>query len=117
MKVQIPAEGVLKRSEWGDTKCYQIVCECGDPDHDHSVWVEAEDTGVSVVVYTTNTSTFWSKSRWRQMRELLTKGYVKQEVSIQMSEQQALNYANALTTAVNDVRLFRAKAQATRSKK
>ena len=107
MKAQTPAEGVLKRNDWGDTKCYQIVCGCGDPDHDHSVWVEAEDTGVSVVVYTTNTSAFWSKSRWRQMWELLTKGYVKQEVSILMSEQQALNYANALTTAVEDVKLFK----------
>lgn len=107
MKYQPPAEGILKRSEWSDSKCYQIVCGCGDPDHDHSVWVEAEDTGVSVVIYTTNTSTFWNKRRWCQMWELLTKGYVKQEVSVIMSKQQAINYAETLKSAVKDVEEFR----------
>lgn len=107
MKAQQPAQGILKRNEWGDCISYQIVCDCGDSDHDHNVWVEAEDTGVSVIVYTTNTSTFWSKSRWSQMWEILTKGYVNQEVGLLMNEQQALNYASALTQAVNDVKLFK----------
>lgn len=107
MITQTPAEGVLKRNEWDDTKCYQIVCGCGNSDHDHSVWVEADDTGVSVVIYTTNTSTFWSKSRWHQIWEIITKGYVEQEVSIVMSEQQALNYASVLTTAITDVKMFK----------
>lgn len=107
MKNQTPAEGILKRNDWGDSKVYQIVCGCDDPDHDHSVWVEAEDTGVSVTIYTTNTSTFWSKNRWRQMWELLTKGSVKQEVSLLMSRQQAFNYAETLKSAVNDVVQFR----------
>lgn len=107
MKPELPAEGVLKRNEWGDTKCYQIACNCGDADHDHSVWIEADDHEVSVIIYTTNTTPFWSKRRWRQMWELLTRGYVKQEVAISMSEQQALNYANILTQAVKDVKLFR----------
>ena len=107
MKAEKPAEGVLKRNDWGDTKYYQIVCDCSDPDHDHNVCVEAEDTGVSVIVYTINTSTFWSKTRWRQMWELLTKGYVKQEVALSMTEQQALNYAGVLTKAVEDVKMFK----------
>jgi hypothetical protein len=34
-------------------------------------------------------------------------GYVKQEVAIAMTEQQALNYANVLTQAVEDVKIFR----------
>jgi hypothetical protein len=107
MKTEIPAEGVLKRNEWGDTKCYQIVCNCGDADHDHNVWVEADDHEVSVIIYTTNTTPFWSKRRWRQMWDLLVCGYVKQEVAIAMTEQQAVNYANVLTQAVEDVKIFR----------
>ena len=107
MKAEKPAEGVLKRSEWGDSMSYQIVCNCGDSDHDHNVWVEAEETGVNVVVYTTNTTAFWKKTRWHQIWELLTKGYVKQEVALAMTEQQALNYASALTKAVSDVKMFR----------
>jgi len=107
MKAQQPAEGILKRNDWGDSKIYQVVCDCSDPDHDHNVWVEAEDTGINVVIYTTNTSTFWSKNRWQQLWELLTKGYVKQEVGILMSEQQALNYAEILKLAIKDVKEFK----------
>lgn len=108
MKAQTPAVGILKNGDWGDTLCYQVVCGCGQPDHSHHVWVEVDDTrDISVVIYTTNTSKFWSKNRWRQMWELLTKGYVEEEVSILMSEQQTLNYANTLTQAVNDVKIAR----------
>jgi hypothetical protein len=41
------------------------------------------------------------------MWELLTKGYVKQEVALSMTEQQALNYAGVLTKAVEDVKMFK----------
>jgi hypothetical protein len=107
MSPEIPAEGVLKRNEWGDTKCYQIVCECGDSDHDHNLWIEAEDTGVNVIIYTTNITPFWRKNRWRQMWELLTRGYVKQEVAISLTEQQALNYAETIKKAIQDVQNFK----------
>lgn len=107
MKEQIPATGILKRNDWGNSKTYQVVCGCGDPDHDHNVWVEADNAEVSVIIYTTNTSTFWSKNRWRQIWELLTKGYVKQEVALSMSEQQALNYAETIKSAIQDVKDFK----------
>jgi hypothetical protein len=38
---------------------------------------------------------------------LLTKGYVEYEANIIMTEQQALNYANVLTSATNDVKKFK----------
>lgn len=107
MKAQQPAQGILKRNEWGDCISYQIVCNCGEPNHDHNVWVEADELEVSVTVYTTNTTNFWSINRWKHMWQLLVKGYVEQEVSISMKEQQALNYAEALTSAVKDVKMFR----------
>jgi len=109
MKAEISATGILKRHEWGDAKYYQIVCECGDSDHDHNVCIEAEDTGISIIIYTKNTTPFWSKRRWRQMWELLVRGYVKQEVAICMNEQQALNYAETLKAAIEDVKGFRKK--------
>jgi hypothetical protein len=107
MKPEVPAEGILKRHAWGDTKCYRIVCNCGDSDHDHNVWVEADDHEVSVIIYTTNSTPFWSKRRWRQVWELLVQGYVKQEVAISMNQQQTLNYAETLKSAINDVTQFR----------
>lgn len=114
MKAQTPAVGILKRKDWGDAKSYEIACTCCDPEHSHNVWVEAEEDGdISVTVYTTTVTTFWSMNRWRQMWQLLTRGYVKSEVALIMDEQQTANYANALTSAVRDVKLFREKRKKT----
>jgi hypothetical protein len=107
MKVQAPAEGILKNGDWGDTKMYKIVCGCSDPDHAHDVWVEVQHTDINVVIYTTNTTPFWSKNRWRQAWELFTQGFVKQEVGIVLNEQQALNYAETLKSAIQDVKNFK----------
>jgi len=103
MKAQIPAVGILKRGDYGDSKSYQIVCECHDPDHDHNVWVEAEDTRVTVTTYTTQMTKIWEMSRWKTIWILLTKGYVEYQASIIMTQQQALNYAETLKSAVSDV--------------
>ena len=103
---QTPATGILKRSSWGDTMTYQIVCECHDADHDHNVWVEADNTGVTVTTYTTQKSQWWSLNRWRTIWILLTRGYVKYEANIIMTEQQALNYAETLKSAIQDVKNF-----------
>ena len=107
LKPQIPAEGILKRNNWGDAITYQVVCECQDPDHDHNVWVEADETGVTVTTYTTQKSQWWSLSRWKTIWILLTKGYVKYEANIIMNEQQALNYAETLKKAIKDVKSFK----------
>jgi len=109
MKVQIPAEGILKRSDYGDAKSYQISCECHQPDHEHNVWVEADDGSVTVTIYTTAKSKWWSTNRWKQMWSLVTKGYIEYEADIIMTKQQALNYAETLKKAVDDVEEFQAK--------
>ena len=116
MKAEKPAEGVLKLNDWGESKWYYITCDCSDPDCAHTVEVEADDYGVTVHVYTRATTTFWNKGRWRQIWQILTKGYADMETTVILKEQQALNYANALTSAVNDVKVFRAKELAARSK-
>ena len=36
LKAETPATGILKRHDWGDTKVYQVVCECHQPDHEHA---------------------------------------------------------------------------------
>jgi hypothetical protein len=103
MKAQKPAEGILKRNDWGDTKVYKVSCDCGSSDHDHNVWVEADDTGIAVTTYTQVTSKFWELDRWTTIWKLLTLGYVEYESSTIMNKQQALNYAETLKTAVNEV--------------
>jgi hypothetical protein len=113
MKAQIPAEGILKRSNWGDAMTYQIVCQCHQPDHDHNVWIEADESDVTVTTYTTQKSKPWSLNRWQIIWRLLTKGYVEYEANIIMTKQQALNYAETLKTAVKDVETFRNKSDPT----
>ena len=103
------AEGILIRKDYGDAKIYNIVCECGDCDHSHDVWVEAEDHGVTVTIYTQQKTKWWQENRWKTMWTLLTKGYVERESVLIMSEQQALNYANVLQSATVDVKEFREK--------
>lgn len=103
---QTPAVGILKRNDWGDSIMYQVVCECHDADHDHNVWVEADDHRVTVTTYTTQKSEWWSYNRFQIIWTLLTKGYVKYEANIIMTDQQVLNYAETLKSAVDDVKKF-----------
>jgi hypothetical protein len=65
-------------------------------------------------VYTKAKTTFWSKTRWRQIWQILTQGYAEMETSVILQEQQALNYAKTLTDAVNDVKMFKEKQRKNR---
>jgi hypothetical protein len=135
MKPQTPAEGILRTNDYGDSKWYQVVCGCGQPDHTLSVEVEADDSGVSVNTYATVKTDYWTDSvkkrydindpwlqewdwfwkdlvnglltRLRLTWDIWIKGYVRAETTVLMSEQQAINYAHTLTSAVKDVKLFR----------
>lgn len=107
MKLQTPAEGILKTNDWGDSKVYHVVCDCGQPDHSHNLWVESEDTGISVTIYATVKSPWWSTNRFKQIWNLLTKGYVDYETVLTMNKQTAFNYSETLKLAIEDVEKFR----------
>lgn len=103
---QEPAEGILKNNDWGDSKEYKIACSCGADDHNHTVFVEADQYDISVTIYTRSRSD-WRVNRFRKIWQLLTKGYVEQEVSISLTSQQALNYADTLKNAMEDIKKFK----------
>ena len=108
MKAQKPAEGILLTRDYGDAMQYVVTCECSDNNHSHNIWVEAEDSNVSVTIYTTTKTKWWESSRWKHVWTLLTKGYVEYEASIIMTEQQTLNYAETLKSAVESSKKFAA---------
>ena len=108
MEAQQPAQGILLTRDYGDAVQYAVVCECGDSDHSHNIWVEAEDSNVSVTIYTTEKTKWWEVNRWKQIWTLLTKGYIEYEASIIMTEQQTLNYAETLKSAVESSKKFAA---------
>lgn len=107
MKAAKPAEGVMKTNDWGDSKVYCVACSCGADDHDHNVWIESEDTGITVTIYTTTKTNYWSKTRWHHIWKLLTKGYLDTESTIHLTEQQSLNYAETIKSAIKDVEKFK----------
>ena len=109
MKMQIPAEGIMKTNDWGDSRVYRIACNCGDENHNHNMWIEADEHDITVIIYTTTKTNFWSKTRWYHMWTLLTKGYIDTESTVCLNKQQALNYAETLKSAIVDVEEFRAK--------
>jgi hypothetical protein len=134
MKAETPAEGILKRNDFGDSKWYQVVCGCGQEYHDHNFEVEASEVGVDVNIYVTVTSDYWTEvvekhydidNTWQQefdwfwkdmfngliarlkvTWEVWTTGTVRAQTTITMSEQQALNYAKTLESAIQDVKHF-----------
>ena len=135
IQAQVPAEGILKTNDFGNSKWYHVVCGCGQPDHSLTVEVEAEETGVNVNTYVTVKTDYWSESvkkrydidsQWQQEFDwfwkdlwngfitrlkltwsVWTKGYIQCESTIAMSEQQALNYAETLKSAIKDVQNFK----------
>jgi hypothetical protein len=101
-----PAEGILKTNDWGNSKVYKVVCHCGSDGHDHDVWVEADRYDVTVTIYT-NVKSNWRVNRFRQIWDLLTKGYSQHSVDISLTQQQAFNYSLTLQEAIKDVESFR----------
>ena len=135
MKKETPAEGIMMTGNYGDSKFYKVVCGCGQSDHDIDFEVEATDTDINVNTYIIAKTDYWTEavkkrydidSPWLQEWDwfwkdiingiftrlkltwtIWTKGYVQTESTIAMSEQQALNYAEAIKSAIQDVKDFK----------
>lgn len=133
-KPQQPAEGILKTRDYGNSKWYKVVCGCGIPDHDINFEVESDVVGVNVNTYVTVKTDYWDETFtqrhdidnpwlasldyfWKDIANgfirrvkwtwrIWTKGYIKTESTIAMTEQQALNYAETLKQAVKDVKRY-----------
>lgn len=142
MNPQAPAEGILKRNDFGDSKWYQVVCGCGQEYHDHNVEVEASETGIDVNLHITVKSDYWGEivekhydiddewqqefdwfwkdlvnGIWNRLKvtwEVWTTGAVTAQSTITMSKQQALNYAETLKSAIYDVEKFEADRKSKR---
>jgi len=107
LKPQTPATGIIKNLDYGDSMFYTVVCDCGQQDCAHELTIEADDMAVIVTTYVRATSRWSEKNRWKQLWQILTKGYADVEAVIYMEEQTALNYAATLESAVQDVGKFR----------
>lgn len=107
MKPETPASGILKTGEFGDAMFYHIRCDCGSEDCAHELEVEADDMHVYVNIYHTQHTKWWSRNRWSQIWQILTKGYAEMQTTLVLDEQTALNYSATLKSAMKDVKKFR----------
>ena len=107
MEAQKPAEGIMLHKNWGDSKMYTVACECGCDDGTQMIDIEADDYGITVHIYNTQKTNWWTMRRWQHIWTLLTKGYIKTEGYTLLTKQQAFNYAETLKSAINDVEEFR----------
>jgi hypothetical protein len=107
MKSQTPAEGIMIQKDWGKARSYTVACDCGDHEHNVHMWIEAKPEpdvqDVTLTFYVQTTNHWWDKNRWRQMWEILTKGYTKNEATVILSKQGALNLSTVIRNSVNDL--------------
>lgn len=107
MKPETPAKGILKTNDFGDSIWYHIHCDCGSQECAHEIEIEADDIHVQVHIYHTQHTKWWEKNRWKQIWQILTKGFADMQTTIVLDEQTALNYSATLKTAMQDVKQFR----------
>ena len=134
MEPQVPAVGILKSQDYGDSKFYAIQCQCGNPDDELTMEVEADETGVTVHFWTKVKTDYWN-ARWKERYDIdnevlqdihwkwigflngiwdrlkLTKriwinGYLEKESWTIMNKQQALNLSEVLKQSIDDVEVF-----------
>ncbi len=107
MKAQTPAEGIMIQKEWSNAQSYTVACDCGDHEHNVHMWIEVtpekDVQDVTLTFYVQTTNSWWDKSRWKQIWEILTKGYTKNEATVILSKQGALNLSTVIRNSVNDL--------------
>ena len=106
-----PAMGILKHGDFGDAMFYYVQCDCGSEECAHNIEVEADDMHVQVHIYNTVHTKWWEKNRWKQIWQILTKGYAEMQTTIVLNEQTVLNYADTLVSAMDNVKEFRTNAK------
>lgn len=75
----------------------------GNNDHSQNLEVEFDEHGTAgVYIYTKVRSKFWELSRWKQIWQILSRGYLDVESSILLSEKSAKNYGNALLQTIDE---------------
>lgn len=107
MKAQEPAVGILKQGDYGFSKCYYIQCDCGNDDCSHSIDIEANEFSIDLTIYHKVSTRWRDANRWKQLWQILTRGYYEAHTFTVLTEQTATNYAATLMQAVEEVKNFK----------
>lgn len=106
MKAQEPAEGISVTGSWNNARSFRIQCECTDEEHSVDAWLEVnqdEDIPSVELAFYVNTWTpyfaNWGE-RLRAVFDILFKGVHRQQHTLLLKKQAAINVANAITSSV-----------------
>lgn len=126
MEAQKPAEGVLLQRDFGDAMYYRIPCECGC-DAEITMSIEVDEDNITAHVYSKTETNYWRNrfsydykdGTWLEFVikdflngvynrvavawTALVKGYVTTESYAILTEQQTINFAATLNTAVEEL--------------
>ncbi len=107
MEPQIPAVGIAQTGQFKDASIFQVSCDCNSPEHSVNMWIEVDPETefklISVNFYVETYSNFktnWS-TRLKIIWNVLTRGYYKQEASVLLNEQTAVNFAQTILREVD----------------
>lgn len=109
IKPQQPAEGISVTSRWPDAVSYHIECDCHGVDHAVNMWIEVnndrETQDVEVSFYVDTWTPFWDTgfNRIKTAWNVLVKGYHRQEHTLLLNKQAALNLAKVIEHNVNEL--------------
>lgn len=133
MQTEKPAEGIMKTHDFGDSIYYRVDCACGNEDDqiDFEVELDKEMKQVILNLWTVQKTDWWTKPfkeysssenafvewveegwfrfwnglfiRLKHTWTLWWYGYVKYYSTTIMSQQQALNFAETIKTAISHV--------------
>lgn len=106
MKAQQPAEGISTISTWNDARSFRIQCECTDSNHEADMWIEinkdADLPSIELAFYVNTWTPYFANwgERLRAVFNILFKGVHRQQHTLLLNKQAAINVANAITSSV-----------------
>lgn len=110
MKSEQPATNIMKTGNWADAKAFRIACDCQDPSHDVTAWIEIEDDQefkqVVMTFYVNVTTPFWRTgfNRIREAWNILVHGHSRYEHGFILNERTAENMFGALRNASDQLK-------------
>ena len=106
---QSPARGISVDADYVDAKVFNIECDCSSDDHAVKMWIEvSQDSDIPNVEVSFYVTT-WSQrfeNLWDRIKiafDVLFLGVHKQQHSILLNKQSAVNFANAIIDTVHDL--------------
>jgi len=109
MKAEKPALGISRSNSWHDAMVYNVDCECSDPDHSITAWIEVSQDpdidDVEVTFYVQTDLQGWRKfhQRLADAWRVIWGGNSVRHHSLLLRRQAALNFTTAVNQAIEDL--------------